>query len=77
MFSVVVDNGVYGSGFADLVKMYGGRPVVMALDWRLPADPAAVDRWLEKERRGGGHPRALRHAVCALQPAEGVSQGGG
>jgi alanine-glyoxylate transaminase/serine-glyoxylate transaminase/serine-pyruvate transaminase len=32
MFSVVVDNGVYGSGFADLVKMYGGRPVVMGLD---------------------------------------------
>jgi Serine-pyruvate aminotransferase/archaeal aspartate aminotransferase len=50
VFSVVVDNGVYGSGFADLVKMYGGRPVVMGLDWRLPADPAAVDRWLEKER---------------------------
>jgi alanine-glyoxylate transaminase/serine-glyoxylate transaminase/serine-pyruvate transaminase len=50
MFSVVVDNGVYGSGFADLVKMYGGRPLVMGLDWRLPADPAAVDRWLEKER---------------------------
>jgi len=47
---LVVDNGVYGSGFADLVKMYGGRPVVMGLDWRLPADPAAVDRWLEKER---------------------------
>jgi alanine-glyoxylate transaminase/serine-glyoxylate transaminase/serine-pyruvate transaminase len=50
MFSMVVDNGVYGSGFADLVKMYGGRPVVMGLGWRLPADPAAVDRWLEKER---------------------------
>jgi alanine-glyoxylate transaminase/serine-glyoxylate transaminase/serine-pyruvate transaminase len=28
---LVVDNGVYGSGFADLVKMYGGRPVVMGL----------------------------------------------
>ncbi len=50
---LVVDNGVYGSGFTDLVKMYGGRPVVMGLDWRLPADPTAVDRWLEKERDVG------------------------
>jgi len=47
---LVVDNGVYGSGFADLVKMYGGRPIAMGLGWRDPADPAVVDRWLEKEK---------------------------
>jgi len=47
---LVVDNGVYGSGFADLVKMYGGRPIAMGLGWRGPADPAVVDRWLEKEK---------------------------
>lgn len=47
---LVVDNGVYGSGFAELVKMYGGRPVAMGLDWRRAADPAAVERALEREK---------------------------
>lgn len=47
---LVIDNGVYGAGFADLVKMYGGEPVLLGLDWRSAADPVAVDRVLEKER---------------------------
>jgi len=45
---LVIDNGVYG--FADLVRMYGGSPIAMGLNWRSPADPAVVDRWLEKEK---------------------------
>lgn len=47
---LVVDNGVYGDGFADLVKMYGGEAIKMGLDWRQAADPSAVDRALEKNK---------------------------
>jgi len=47
---LVVDNGVYGDGFADLVKMYGGEAIKMSLDWRQAADPSAVDRALEKNK---------------------------
>ncbi|MBP1450036.1 MAG: alanine--glyoxylate aminotransferase family protein, partial [Thermoproteus sp.] len=44
---LVIDNGVFGEGFADLVKAYGGRPITLGLDWRRPADPTAVERALE------------------------------
>ncbi|MGC9049839.1 pyridoxal-phosphate-dependent aminotransferase family protein [Pyrobaculum sp.] len=47
---LVVDNGVYGAGFADLVRMYGGVPVTPGFNWRRGADPAAVERVLERER---------------------------
>lgn len=29
---LVISNGVLGEGFADLVKMYGGEPVLLQLD---------------------------------------------
>ncbi len=44
---LVVDNGVYGEGFADLVKLYGGRPLTLGLDWRKSADLHALERALE------------------------------
>ncbi|AEA12627.1 Serine-glyoxylate transaminase [Thermoproteus uzoniensis 768-20] len=44
---LVIDNGVFGEGFADLVKLYGGRPVTLGLDWRRSADLHAVERALE------------------------------
>lgn len=44
---LVIDNGVFGEGFADLVKAYGGRPITLGLDWRRSADPTAVERALE------------------------------
>ncbi|MEL9990369.1 MAG: alanine--glyoxylate aminotransferase family protein [Thermoproteus sp.] len=44
---LVVDNGVYGEGFADLVRLYGGRPITLGLDWRRPVDLHAVERALE------------------------------
>ncbi|MEZ0320280.1 MAG: alanine--glyoxylate aminotransferase family protein [Pyrobaculum sp.] len=47
---LVIDNGVYGAGFADLVEMYGGRALRLGLDWRRGIDPAAVDRALEREK---------------------------
>ncbi|AAL64922.1 aminotransferase, class-V [Pyrobaculum aerophilum str. IM2] len=47
---LVIDNGVYGSGFADLVKMYGGNPITPGLSWRRSADPSAIERILDKEK---------------------------
>lgn len=44
---LVVANGVFGEGFADIVKMYGGEPVVLQLDWRRSADPGVLERALE------------------------------
>lgn len=50
---LVIGNGVFGEGFVDLVKMYGGTPVLVEnCDecWRRSADPTVVDRELEKHR---------------------------
>ncbi|MEM4527739.1 MAG: alanine--glyoxylate aminotransferase family protein [Desulfurococcaceae archaeon] len=50
---LVVANGVFGEGFADLVKAYGGVPLLVeACDdcWRRSADPAVIDRELERHR---------------------------
>ncbi|PMP88766.1 MAG: alanine--glyoxylate aminotransferase family protein, partial [Caldisphaera sp.] len=47
---LVIDNGVYGEGFKDLVKIYKGIPITMGLDWRKEADPNEVDKVLEKNK---------------------------
>jgi len=47
---LIIDNGVYGDGFKDLVKMYKGIPLTMGLDWRKSADPNEIDRALEKNK---------------------------
>ena len=47
---LVVANGVYGEGFKDLVRMYGGEPVVLESDWRRAIDPSDVERTLERNR---------------------------
>jgi alanine-glyoxylate transaminase/serine-glyoxylate transaminase/serine-pyruvate transaminase len=45
---LVVANGVFGEGFADLVRMYGGEPVMLESDWRRAVDPSDVERALER-----------------------------
>ena len=35
---LVIANGVFGEGFAELVKMYGGEPVILKGDWRKAID---------------------------------------
>ena len=30
---LVLDNGIYGEGFQDFVRMYGGEPVVLSFDY--------------------------------------------
>ena len=45
---LVLDNGVYGRGFADFVSMYGGKPVLYSVDEKNPIDPAALEEYLKE-----------------------------
>lgn len=48
---IVVSNGVYGEGFADIVRLYGGEPVqVSASSWSRSFDPSELERALERDR---------------------------
>lgn len=45
---LVLDNGIYGAGFADFVTMYGGCPTLYTTDYQLPIDPAALEAYLKE-----------------------------
>lgn len=45
---LVLDNGIYGKGFADFVSMYGGEPKLYTVDDKNPIDPQALEAFLEK-----------------------------
>ncbi|WP_427973325.1 pyridoxal-phosphate-dependent aminotransferase family protein [Acidilobus sp.] len=47
---IVVDNGVYGDAFADLVRSYGGVPVKLGANWRRAVDLGDLERALERNR---------------------------
>lgn len=44
---LVLDNGIYGKGFADFVSMYGGKPELYTVDDKNPIDPAALEVFLK------------------------------
>lgn len=44
---LVLDNGIYGKGFADFVSMYGGRPELYTVDDKNPIDPAELEAFLK------------------------------
>ncbi|MCI5721982.1 MAG: alanine--glyoxylate aminotransferase family protein [Firmicutes bacterium] len=46
---LVIDNGVFGKGFADFVKMYGGEPVSFVSDYHRPVDLDELKAFLEKD----------------------------
>lgn len=46
---LVLDNGIFGKGFADFVKMYGGEAVVYTSDYRNPFDINELRAFLEKD----------------------------
>lgn len=46
---LVLDNGIYGAGFADFVRMYGGDPVIYTADYQNALDPEALRQYLEKD----------------------------
>lgn len=35
---LVIDNGIFGKGFADFVRIYGGEPVMYTVDYRNPVN---------------------------------------
>lgn len=45
---LVLDNGIYGRGFADFVTMYGGIPTLYSVDERNPIDAAKLDDFLKE-----------------------------
>ena len=46
---LVLDNGIFGKGFADFVKIYGGEPVLFTSDYQKPIDPEELRAFLEKD----------------------------
>lgn len=45
---LVLDNGIYGKGFADFVSMYGGEPVLYTADYLNELDVDALDAYLKE-----------------------------
>lgn len=45
---LVLDNGIYGRGFADFVSMYGGKPEVYTVDYKNTIDTAALEAYLNE-----------------------------
>lgn len=45
---LILDNGIYGHGFADFVTIYGGQPVYYTTDYLNPIDPAELENFLLK-----------------------------
>lgn len=46
---LVLDNGIYGEGFKDFVRMYGGEPVVLSFDYQKSIPVEEVRDFLEKD----------------------------
>ena len=46
---LVIDNGIFGEGFADFVRMYGGDPVLFSGDRQNAIDSEALESFLEKD----------------------------
>ena len=45
---LVLDNGIFGKGFADFVNIYGGKPVLYTVDDKQPIDVQALDEYLKE-----------------------------
>lgn len=46
---LVIDNGVFGKGFADFVKIYGGEPVSFVSDYHRPVELSELEDFLKKD----------------------------
>lgn len=46
---LVIDNGIFGKGFADFVKIYGGEPVLYTSDYKNPINTDELKEFLEKD----------------------------
>lgn len=46
---LVIDNGIFGKGFQDFIKMYGGIPVLFSTDYHRPVDKNELKLFLEQD----------------------------
>lgn len=46
---LVIDNGLFGAGFADFVTLYDGTPVIYKADYEREIDPNDLKAFLEKD----------------------------
>ena len=46
---LVIDNGIFGKGFVDFVKIYGGEPVLYTADYRNPIVLSELEAFLKKD----------------------------
>ncbi|KPU45877.1 serine-pyruvate aminotransferase [Oxobacter pfennigii] len=44
-----IDNGIFGRGFGDFVKMYGGEAIYFTGDYRKPIDTYELEEFLKKD----------------------------
>nr|MDO8082608.1 hypothetical protein [Candidatus Freyarchaeota archaeon] len=47
---LTISSGIYGDGFADFVRMYEGKPVIVKFPYNDIVKPEEVERVLEKEK---------------------------
>ncbi|MDE6851714.1 MAG: alanine--glyoxylate aminotransferase family protein [Lachnospiraceae bacterium] len=46
---LVIDNGIFGKGFADFVRLYQGEPVLFTTDYHNPVSVEALRDYLERD----------------------------
>ena len=46
--ALVLDNGIFGEGFADFVSLYGGEPQLYTVDGKNPIDAQELEEFLQK-----------------------------
>lgn len=46
---LVIDNGIFGEGFSDFVKMYGGEPILFSGDRQREIDINELQKFLDKD----------------------------
>ncbi len=46
---LIIDNGVFGEGFKDFVKIYGGNPILYSVDRKCNIDVEKLRNFLEKD----------------------------
>ena len=72
---LVLDNGIYGKGFADFVSMYGGCPELYSRDYRETLDVQELENFLQKHHNykyatvvHGDTPSGMLNDVSAICP---------
>lgn len=72
---LVLDNGIYGRGFADFVSMYGGKPELYSRDYRETLDVPELEEYLKEHHDykyatvvHGDTPSGMLNDVSAICP---------